>query len=468
MGWLSRSSTQSSISSSKTHTKQPKSIELVSERTGPLGLGATVVRTPEEALQDTHVCLTRYETKGSDELGQKPQIQYTSHIPSPISATISLPFSSPTLPPTPVDQEPLDADDADVDTQESDYFGEGEVQYSSPPQPTRAIPSAPNESPRPSLKNTPHCSTEDVSEVPPLPANVLPSVLQPEFNAILMSEVPSGTVDFSKVIITLETCTQTYRTTMDTVLSRPSHLSAYLISLFPRKRSDSNASSVYSTSSDDISMFHNHLASQGLISPQSQKPTSYNIHIFLDRPSAPYAHILAYLRSPVPSSDSGLPELLPRAVQLQSSYTHSRLEALLELRDEAAYLDLEGLYKLCNEEIKLRQNVSSVPPRLHSRNPSRTLQSSIMPGLARSSVQSQQASVHDQFSDTESRRMRVVPKSPSQSPQRNAGTVGMRVRSPPTPQSWDARSSGASGNSTRSIGRGVGVVNQNNPPAGWI
>ncbi|KAK1236639.1 hypothetical protein PQX77_000191 [Marasmius sp. AFHP31] len=473
-------------------SKSPKSIELVSERTGPIGFGATIVRTPEEALQDTRVCLTRYDTKGADELGQKPQIQYTSHIPSPISATISLPFSSSSLPPTPGEQEPSDADDADVDTQESgdhdryddepeevieqdEPFADGP---SSPPRPSRACPPVPYDPPRPSLKSTPHCSTEDVSEIPPLPANVIPSMLQPEFQAILLSDVPAaGQVDFSKTVITLETCTQTYRTTMDTLTSRPSHLSAYLISLFPRKRSDSNASSVYSTSSDDdMSTYRNHLACQGLISSQK---SSTNLHVFLDRPSAPYAHVLNYLRSPVPAS--GLPEILPRAVQLQPSYTQTRLEALLELRDEAAYLELDGLYKLCNEEIKLRQHAS--PPRLHSRNQSRTIQSSTAPG--RTSVQSHHAVIQPfpnelSTSDTESRRLKLAPKSPGSFTQRQKSgthaTTGSidsnaRVRSPPTPQSWmaDARSSAASGaSSTRSRSIPRTGVDMNNPPAGWI
>jgi hypothetical protein len=39
-----------------------------------------------------------------------------------------------------------------------------------------------------------------------------------------------------------------------------------------------------------------------------------------------------------------------------------RLEALMELRDEAAYLQLEGLRKLCIDEIRHRQS-----PKLHAR-----------------------------------------------------------------------------------------------------
>ena len=45
--------------------------------------------------------------------------------------------------------------------------------------------------------------------------------------------------------------------------------------------------------------------------------------------------------------------MLPRPVQLTST-SSSRLEALLELRDEARHLDLDELYKLCTEEIRLR------------------------------------------------------------------------------------------------------------------
>ena len=60
---------------------------------------------------------------------------------------------------------------------------------------------------------------------------------------------------------------------------------------------------------------------------------------------------MAYLRSPISTPEH--PAILPRAVQLTGSST-SRLEALLELRDEARYLDLEELYKLCNDELRSR------------------------------------------------------------------------------------------------------------------
>jgi hypothetical protein len=63
-----------------------------------------------------------------------------------------------------------------------------------------------------------------------------------------------------------------------------------------------------------------------------------------------YPHILAYLRTLPASPDC--PPTLPRAVQLLPF--PSRLETLLELRDEARYLGLEELYKLCVIEISLQ------------------------------------------------------------------------------------------------------------------
>ncbi|ESK96058.1 hypothetical protein Moror_7403 [Moniliophthora roreri MCA 2997] len=448
MGWLSRTNTQSS---EKTHRKSdskstPRSIEILSERTGPLGSGATIVRTPEEALQDSRVCLTRYDSKGVDEMGQRSKpIQPPI---SPVSDNVSLPLASPALPSLP-------ASDGQYDSQElEDPFDfENDESLACPPAPHEA-----EASPRSSLK-TPRSSTEDLSQIPPLPINVTPSCPpQPEFRPILVSELPSSPLDFSKVLITLETCTTTYRTTVETLTSRPSHLSAYITLLFPRQRSNSTTSSIYSTNSGDLSVYRNHLASQGLLSR-----TPANLHIFLDRPSAPYAHILSYLRSLDPE-ESGLLDTLPRAIQLQPSYTQSRLEALLELRDEAAYLNLDGLYKLCVDEIRQRQ--PSLTPRLHSRNQSRTLQSSTYPG--RISVQSQQASVHSfPLENTEvksvlrSKRQDVSNADSTSSTEGHATT--MRTRSPPTPLSWrDARSSTTSSRS-RSRTRAV-----QSPPAGWI
>ena len=63
-----------------------------------------------------------------------------------------------------------------------------------------------------------------------------------------------------------------------------------------------------------------------------------------------YAHILTYLRSPESTSEA--PAVLPHGARLNGST--SRLEALLELRDESAYLGLDELQKLCTDELRHR------------------------------------------------------------------------------------------------------------------
>lgn len=58
--------------------------------------------------------------------------------------------------------------------------------------------------------------------------------------------------------------------------------------------------------------------------------------------------------------------MLPRGVQLLSS-SSSRLEALLELRDEARYLELDELYKLCTDELRSRQSLGQARASMHAR-----------------------------------------------------------------------------------------------------
>ncbi|KAJ3007086.1 hypothetical protein NUW54_g3681 [Trametes sanguinea] len=184
--------------------------------------------------------------------------------------------------------------------------------------------------------------------MPTVPAGVPAAPPQPPFDAILVSPVPNSTLDPSKIIVSLETSTATHKTTMATLVSRPSHMASYLLELFPSN--DADTQSVYSNNSDVESsfnsIFNHHLASSGVLTR-----TSTNLHVFLDRPSAPYAHILAYLRSPHSTPDA--PAVLPHAARLNGST--ARLEALTELRDEAAYLGLQELELLCN--IALRNPV---------------------------------------------------------------------------------------------------------------
>ncbi|KAF8076469.1 hypothetical protein FPV67DRAFT_1407125 [Lyophyllum atratum] len=444
MHWLSRSSTQSSSSpyapSKPTRISEPKlvrSIELLSNpRSGVLGSGATVVRTPNEALRETRVRLT-FDGKPREGGSPTPEeaqsrssiasekVQYAT--PAPLESS---PTTSPPLPPLPLPEE-----------EESEFLEAEPEPPKQPPRPIRAPPSLPSPSLRPSLKSKPVQNTEDVTHVPPLPANISASPVPPPFSPILVSEIPTGAVDPSKIIVTLETCTSTHRTTLETLKSRPSHLSKYLSFLLPSHR-HSAASSVYSNASDDMSTYRYHLTSQGLL-PQA----SFSIHIFLDRPSAPYAHILNYLRSPIGSPEA--PETLPRGVQMQSP-SHLRLESLLELRDEAAYLNLEGLHKLCTDEIRLRHG-----PRLHTRGQSASTIGSTH--SLRTSVYSLHALLERVETD-----MRSNPRDSHSSGSRStkgSPTEMRALRSPPTPQSWNGAPRG------RSEGRSSPV---RSPPAGWI
>jgi hypothetical protein len=283
MPWLSRSSTQSSPPSKPTRISEQKlvrSIELVSQqRSGVLGTGATIVRTPDEALRETGVRLT-FDGKGRDPISQKSGDSRTSTEKRP---SLDECPQSPPLPPLPMPE------DEELELLEPEPAAEPPK---APPRPNRAPPSTPIPVPslRSSLKVKSTSLSDESSQVPPLPANITTSPLPPPFRPILVSEAPTGAVDPTKIIVTLDTCTATYRTTLDTLRSRPSHLSDYLSSLFLTSERTSVSSSVYSTKSDDMSVYRHHLASQGLLSQ-----ASFSIHLFLDRPSAPYVFTQIYI-----------------------------------------------------------------------------------------------------------------------------------------------------------------------------
>ena len=272
MPWLSRSSTQASAPyspSKPTKISEPKlvrSIELVSHhRSGVLGTGATVVRTPDDALRETGVRLT-FDGKGRD-AEMIPCRKSRGSSSSERINTQQQPSSpqSPPLPPLPMPE------DEDLEILELQSLAETPKARLN-----RAPPSA---SLRSSLKTKSISPSDDSSQVPPLPANISASPVPPPFKPILVSEVPTGAVDPSKIIVTLDTCTATHRTTLDTLRSRSSYLSDYLSSLFLSSERTSVSSSVYS---DDMSVYRQHLTSQGLLSR-----ASFSIHLFLDRPSAP-------------------------------------------------------------------------------------------------------------------------------------------------------------------------------------
>ena len=296
--WLSRSPAPS---------PQPyKPVKISEPKFTRLGFGATVVRTPDDALRDTGVRIT-YQAK------HKPRAP---------------PLSPPTSPPLP--PLPLPADD------------EERLLLGDTPRRQRTL------SKRSSLKlpksialTHSSSSSEDPPSVPPLPSHIAASAQPPPFTPILIAEPSLPAANPEKLIVTLETCTHTYRTTLFTLTSRPSYLAKYFLSLYPPPPSPSpiSISSVYSSQS-------------GQLSPPS------SVHIFLDRPSPPYAHILSYLRQPLrdPHSDS-----LPYQLQLHNyssspTILQSKLDTLIDVRDEAAYLNLDGLHRLCVEEIKNRYN----------------------------------------------------------------------------------------------------------------
>ncbi|KAG6866458.1 hypothetical protein C0991_003976 [Blastosporella zonata] len=231
MHWLSRNSSQTTSSpytpAKPTRISEPKlirSIELFSQpRSGTLGSGATVVRTPDEALRETGVRLTfdgkanaRSPTPEGEQIrnstASERSLSAASFPSPPSSASEELSPESPSLPPLPMPE----PDEKDI-----------LVAPKQPPRPTRVPPAVPSPSLRSSLKSRPAQLTQDAAHVPPLPAH-LSTPPPPSFRPILMSEVPSGAVDHSKLIVTLETSTATHKTTLETLKSRRSNISEYL------------------------------------------------------------------------------------------------------------------------------------------------------------------------------------------------------------------------------------------------
>ena len=284
MHWLTRtSSSPAAYAASKpvriSEPKLVRSIDILSRNGTALGSGATVVRTPDEALRKTGVRVT-YEPPDSKEKHSVEPVddKVTSSPIQQVNPAANEPISPPTSPPLP----PLPLPDTLPDTAEEKNISQERAK--TPPRPTRAPPLTPASqslSRRSSLKAKLVHVSQGAPAVPEVPPHVVASVQPPPFSAILISDPPSVKVDPSMTIVTLETCTTTYRTTVNTINSRSSHLSDFISSLFEQRESKSDASSTYSMSSEDMTAYHCHLTSQGLF------PRSTTIHLFLDRPSAP-------------------------------------------------------------------------------------------------------------------------------------------------------------------------------------
>ncbi|KAI0750699.1 hypothetical protein C8Q80DRAFT_1099343 [Daedaleopsis nitida] len=363
MTWLTRASSSASIQSVPYAPSRPVRISeprfanpveaMTLPRTGVLGAGAMVVRTPQEALAGP-----RASASSPDLLARTwrspspPHLAAREHEDRDYFDRPGSPHYRQSL--TMTGKEATDQVDTETIDSHSTYMPATVPGH--PPAPTRpppSLPSIPDYDSDLALRATsplrPNKSPLDFfPAVPPLPAGVVATPPQSPFSAILVSPVPNSSSDPSKIIVSLETSTATHRTTMSTLTSRPSHLASYLLGLFPSSESDTQ--SVYSTASDVDSsfnsIFNHHLASTGIL-----VQSSTSIHIFLDRPSAPYAHILTYLRSPTSTPDSSA--ILPHGARLNGCA--SRVEALIELHDEAAYLGLEELQRLCADELRHRQ-----------------------------------------------------------------------------------------------------------------
>ena len=244
----------------------------------------TIVRTPQEALtflqkdkekvrEDSFEYVdTRPKRAGS----QRSQTdgRFASRNPCPSPPT------SPPLPPLP--------DLARV----SPRSPTKPVTIRTPPQvPLPQVPQ-PIPSPPRTVKASYPPSLNEYSMGPPVETAPPPSPLPPPFDPILLSTVPSLPIDPKKTIVTLETSTESLKTTMATLISRETcHFTEYFSSILTEawKKQRSEASSVYSQSSgieenlDSInSIFANHISASGLLAP-----TPAALHVFLDRPSAP-------------------------------------------------------------------------------------------------------------------------------------------------------------------------------------
>ncbi|KAL5636473.1 hypothetical protein ACGC1H_000439 [Rhizoctonia solani] len=349
---------------------------------GTLGKVVTVTRTPQQVPSNP---FPRSETPNEKDMliDDLPVVDIRAPVPAPVKSTLPLVIGrseSPALRESPVPRR-----DSPIMRQESPALGHtspapsglrslhSSKSYSQLQSPTRVAPLPLNlaSSRQPLLRAAlrPPSPTKSTSSngqfLPLLPPpqqmpisakDTLPVSPLPPFHPVLLSTVPTHPVPPSQVIVTLETSTLTQRTTVATLVSRPSRLATYVEALVP-------TAGAKATSSDPTfsSLFAAHLAQAGII-PQIQSSHNGPIHIFLDRPSAPYAHILTYLRS-----SGSTPSTLPRAASLALSAEPARVEALCELRDEAKFLELTELVELCDKELRTRA------PRLRSTTSSSSL-----------------------------------------------------------------------------------------------
>ena len=247
----------------------------MAHRSGPLGAGATVVRTPQEALAGPLL-----ETSSLRGVESDHELEQSDDEEEVDGGSIYSRINSPPLPPIPDDDE------------------EETPRTATPSRPSRPPPPAPTvevEEPSPTSTYAPSTPSpkrpalkvlDSFPPVPALPLNLPASPPQPPFEPILLSSPPSGNADPAKVIVSLETSTATHKTTMKTLMSRCSLLSTYLQSLLPPPNSavepETPCSRLSEADESFRAMFQQHLSSSGLLLPNCA-----TLHLFLDRPSAP-------------------------------------------------------------------------------------------------------------------------------------------------------------------------------------
>jgi hypothetical protein len=244
---------------------------VITPRHAPLGSGATVVRTARDALSPS----VREEPKAPLQ-----DDNMTNSAPSPSED------GSRALPPLPFSYSPR----KQLNQSLSSRCASPVVTKS-----TRPIPDGPV-SPDNTLVPASSSTSKVVAQptpnhlppVPPIPSNLISASHQPTLDPVLVAPLSGRVADPSKAIVTLETSTMSQRTTLSTLMGRPSHLSQWLSTMAKGRKSlaqaleDEDDASVYSESDET--------AFQSIFSDRSgANPT---MHVFLDRPSAPY--VLAY------------------------------------------------------------------------------------------------------------------------------------------------------------------------------
>jgi hypothetical protein len=284
MSWLTRStSTGSQTRSARPSHSKSSSVGTITHAT--FGPAITIVRTPQEALAGAGVSFDCPLDQGGEERHGLDGEIYEEDEEGEILS------------------EPVDQTDSRAEQSETPLVPPA---YSPPRLSfplSKSTPSLPLKDPnatRPARSplvpsSVPDHAQSTQKKPPPPPLSTLfpavPSLASfpnpsspPPFDCIILSPAPPSAIDFSKLLVTLETCTATHRTTFGTLTSRPSRLASYLKSLFSDvdEELDPEGDSLSSQAENGSfnSIFHNHLTSSGFLSP-----SAFNVHIFIDRAS---------------------------------------------------------------------------------------------------------------------------------------------------------------------------------------